>query len=645
MLYKEISVMKHILIFFCLSQIFTTATAQSTNTTDSLLQLVQKEINPKKKFDLYITLGGRYIFTNADSAVFFNTKALEIAKELKVDSLLANAYYAIASIEATRNNYTSAISNCDSAFKYFSAAGNTLALAMVRNVQGGVYTVSGRNELASQMYFDAIEYTKSDTASARILYTYHNLVILLNNMDKHDKALEYAIKQYEWAKRLNIPDEVAYACSNIADTYLELKDSANAKIYINRFIEAYKHTADPYLQVIGKNQMGMLKYIEKNYEASAQFFLQSLALNNNLVDQQLGCIALLSLGRVYQKMNKYSMADSCFLKAINISRELNIKEERKSAFELLVANALIQKDYKKAYTYMESLQKIRDTLLNEKSEMALADAEAKYKLGEKQHELELAHAERRIQAADASRQKTSKLIILFSAIAILVITALIFNRYKLKKELEKHNLLLEERTRIGRELHDDLGGGLSTIRLMTEMIKDPQFGMNGTYLDNISSKSRELIQNMNEIVWSLNNGNDNLAGMIVYIRQYAGSFLEDANIQLSFVQQQTIPDIEVEGHTRRHIFLLVKETLHNIVKHSGADEVKIHISVDDHFIISIADNGRGISNTQKEVPGNGLRNIRQRIAELNGSFQILQQQGTTLVFSIPCSSLYNKSVS
>ncbi|MFT3945481.1 MAG: ATP-binding protein [Agriterribacter sp.] len=397
---------------------------------------------------------------------------------------------------------------------------------------------------------------------------------------------------------------------------MELKDSANAAIYINKFIEA-----------------------------SAQYFLQSLTLNNNLVDQQLGCITLLSLGRVYQKMNNYAKADSCFLKAIDISYELNIKEERKSAFEMLVANAMAQKDYRKAYTYMESLQSIRDTLLNEKTEMALADAEAKYKLGEKQQELELANAEKKPQAADASRQKTGKLIILFSAIGLLLIAALLFNRYKLKKELEKHNLLLEERTRIGRELHDDLGGGLSTIRLMTEMIKDPQFGLNGSYLDNISFKSGELIQNMNEIVWSLNNSNDNIAGMIVYIRQYAGTFLEDANIHLSFHQPQTIPAVEVVGHTRRHIFLVVKEALHNIVKHSGAGEVSIDISIDNYFTVSIADNGKGISNVQKEAPGNGLRNMQQRIAVLKGQFQIIQQEGTTLIFSIPCTSLYNKSVS
>ncbi|MFT4016846.1 MAG: tetratricopeptide repeat protein [Agriterribacter sp.] len=619
--------------------------AQNRYVIDSLLRQVSKEISPHKKYGAFIALAGEFVFTNADSAILFNTKSLEIAKSLKIDSLLANAYYAIASIEATRNNYDAALLNCDSAFKYFTNAGNKLALAMVRNVQGGVCMASGKNEMASQMFFDAIDYTKSDTASARILFTYHNLVILLNNMDKHQKALEYSFKQFEWAKRLNIPDEIAYACSNIVDTYIELKDSTRAVQYINEFVRVSKETQDPYLKVIAKNQLGILKYVQKQYDQSADYFTQSLQLNNNLIDQQLGCITLLSLGKVYQKMKLYNKADSCFLRAIAISRELHIKEEIKSAYALLTENAVVQNDFKNAFGYMQTLQNIKDTVLTEKAESALAEAETKYKLGEKQQEIELLAAEKKLEAANVATQKTHKLIILFSSVGLLLIAGLLFNRYVLKKKIEQHTILLNERTRISRELHDDLGGGLSTIRLMTEMIKDPQFGMNGSYLNNISFKSRELIQNMNEIVWSLNNNNDNLAGMIVYIRQYAGTFLEDANIILSFEQQQTIPDLEVDGYTRRHIFLLTKEALHNIVKHSGASEVKIHIHIDNYFTVSIADNGKGISDAQREIPGNGLRNMQQRIDVLKGRFQIMQKAGTRIIFSIPCTSLYNKSVS
>lgn len=211
-------------------------------------------------------------------------------------------------------------------------------------------------------------------------------------------------------------------------------------------------------------------------------------------------------------------------------------------------------------------------------------------------------------------------------------------------EIARQIAVEQERARISAELHDDLGGGLSTIRLMAEMIKDPQFGINGDYLNNISCKSGELIQNMNEIVWSLNNNNDTFAAMILYLKQYAGAFLEEAGIRLSFKQPSKMPVIEVNGNIRRQVFLVAKEALNNIVRHSKADYVEIHITLGDQLHITIADNGKGIDTAGKELTGNGLHNMKQRIENLKGQFEIIYQQGTHILFSVPFSSLYNKSV-
>lgn len=620
--------------------------AQNLHSVDSLLKIVTFDKNLLKKYQAFITLGGEYVFTNADSSIIYDKAALSVAKELKNDSLIANAYYAIASIEATRNNYEPALHYCDSAFTFFKKTNNIYALAMVRNVQGGVYMASGKNEQASLMFFDAVDYTKSDTESNRILFTYHNLVILFNGMDKHEKALEYAFKQYQWAKRINIPEEIGYACSNIVDTYLALKDSAKTITYINEFLNTTKNTQDLYLQVVGKNQLGILSTIKKNYQQAASFFLQSLKLNNNLVDQQLGCICLLNLGKTYQKMKLYEKADSCFLKAIDITYQLNIKVERKEAYEMLMQDAAATSRFNKAFIYAGLLQCLKDSLLNEKSENALADAETRYKLDEKNKELELIQAEQKLRVSDLSRQRTQKFIFLFATLTVLVISLLIFNRYKLKKRIEQQELILKERTRISQELHDDLGGGLSTIRLMTEMVKDPQFGLNGNYLENISAKSKELIQSMNEIVWSLNTNNDNLKGTIAYVRQYAGSFLQDAKIDVEFDLPNEIKDLEVDGEVRRHIFLLVKEALHNVVKHAAATKTKITITCDDHLLkIQICDNGKGFHKAPEDLKyGNGLTNMKKRVDALHGDIKIENQFGTSILFTIPVSSLYNKSV-
>ncbi len=224
----------------------------------------------------------------------------------------------------------------------------------------------------------------------------------------------------------------------------------------------------------------------------------------------------------------------------------------------------------------------------------------------------------------------------------------IIQRQEIEKIEAAYRAKEQERARISGELHDDLGGGLSTIRLMTEMARDATFGLNGAYLEKISARTKELMQNMNEIIWSLNNSNDTLQSMISYIRQYAANIRESTGWEMMFEQSGIAYDHIVTGTVRRHIFLLVKEALNNVLKHAHATKLAMRISHEEHGIsISISDNGVGMLlpdpvDTMKRQ-GNGLNNMRERIKALNGAMHILHKNGTTVVFHIPSGSLYNKS--
>ena len=191
-----------------------------------------------------------------------------------------------------------------------------------------------------------------------------------------------------------------------------------------------------------------------------------------------------------------------------------------------------------------------------------------------------------------------------------------------------------ERVRISNELHDDLGGELSAIRLLSEMKTSnisPQ-----QQLSKISSSSGELVQKMNEIVWALNVNNDSLQSLVAYIRRYAVKYLDDVGIDCSFDQPDKIPDKEVDGIIRRNIFLLIKETLNNVVKHSHATGVNINVRVKENLQITIQDNGKGIPDGMLQNGiGNGLRNMQQRVKDLEGSIEIKNHNGTTVQFNLP----------
>lgn len=212
---------------------------------------------------------------------------------------------------------------------------------------------------------------------------------------------------------------------------------------------------------------------------------------------------------------------------------------------------------------------------------------------------------------------------------------------KEKNEQKKIAAVLQTmRKEISYELQTELGDGLSGIKLMSEMIKQRMGDQHLKELERISENSERLVQSMNEIVWSLNHANDNLPGMISYLREYAMSFTEQVGIACEIIMPDNISNIQLSGDVRRHIFLSVKEALHNVVKHAGAQNVKISFSLTDKLFITIADDGKGMrEDTPQYSSGNGLRNMERRMQQLHGEFKVISQQGTTVYFTVPIAPL------
>ncbi|MFT3945484.1 MAG: two-component regulator propeller domain-containing protein [Agriterribacter sp.] len=238
----------------------------------------------------------------------------------------------------------------------------------------------------------------------------------------------------------------------------------------------------------------------------------------------------------------------------------------------------------------------------------------------------------------------------FKSIAVLLSLGMIYlvirnyvNRklYRQKKELELQNAVAVERSRISTELHDDLGSGLSTIRILSQTLN----GNGNSNLEKISTHSQELIQKMREIVWALNNENDTLDQLISYTRRQSSIMLENAGISYQYNVPDTIPEIKVTGGNRRHIQLLVKEAIHNIIKHARAEEVLITIAINDHLTITIHDNGIGLPKTFIYASsGNGIRNMKKHTEALQGILTIENHIGTTIRISMPLQGLSHESV-
>lgn len=184
-------------------------------------------------------------------------------------------------------------------------------------------------------------------------------------------------------------------------------------------------------------------------------------------------------------------------------------------------------------------------------------------------------------------------------------------------------------------MHDDLGAGLSSIRFLSEKVKRNTFSdVTRHDADKIVVNSDELVQKMNEIIWAMNEKNDMLEDLIFYTRNYAVEYCEENNLACHIQLPETVPQIFVSGEVRRNVFLTVKESLHNIVKHAGATKVTVIFSAGKKLVVSIQDNGSGLTGI-KQRDGNGLNNMKNRVESIGGSLDITNLNGVLVTVKVP----------
>jgi len=232
------------------------------------------------------------------------------------------------------------------------------------------------------------------------------------------------------------------------------------------------------------------------------------------------------------------------------------------------------------------------------------------------------------------------LALVLVALSVLVIRAYIRRRLlRQRLELESHQAIEKERTRIATDMHDELGAGLSRIKFLSETIgikKQQQLPIEEE-ITGIRRYSHEMIDKMGEIVWALNERNDSLSDLLSYTRSYAAEYLLQAGIRCQVESPADLPSCFVSGEFRRNVYLTIKEALHNIVKHSQAERVIIRMTVQPgrFLTITIEDDGIGFDRENIRPYANGLNNMLRRIGDLGGTLYIYTGPGTTVRLSVP----------
>jgi len=234
------------------------------------------------------------------------------------------------------------------------------------------------------------------------------------------------------------------------------------------------------------------------------------------------------------------------------------------------------------------------------------------------------------------------MLALFTLCVIAIVRYVSFRRLRIQvRQLEQQTLLHKERARIAKDIHDDLGANLTQIALLSELTRQDMAApvKAGEHVEKISSTARQVMKSLDEIVWAVNPRNDTLPHLVDYLGQFTLDFLRGApGIRCRLDLPEHPPELNVPADIRHNLFLAVKEALNNIVKHAAAKEVRLGVDVSNGKLrVVVTDDGQGFESPPQDAWADGLRNMRQRMAEIGGECAIESHAGTgtTITFDVP----------
>ncbi len=213
-------------------------------------------------------------------------------------------------------------------------------------------------------------------------------------------------------------------------------------------------------------------------------------------------------------------------------------------------------------------------------------------------------------------------------------------RMQLKLErLEWQRSLERERARIARDIHDDLGAGLTRISMLSAATRErlKRSAAPPKELEEISGTSQELVRVLDEIVWVVNPKHDKLYSLVAYCGQYAQDFFKTTPLRCRLDLAFDLPDWTLTSQMRHSLFLAFKEALNNVACHAQAHTVEISAHIETGgFTLAVKDDGQGFEPQRTGAAGNGLSNMQHRLAELGGGCLIHSAPGagTTVKFMI-----------
>lgn len=630
--------------------------AQSQTTIsniDSTLRVLKKSKNDTSKVILLQEIAGHYNITDLPKGKKYGFEALELAQELNFDfgEILANNV--IANYYQRTNNYKLALKHYNDALAISKRIKSDKGLAIVYNNIGIVHTNQGKYQLAIENYLLALKSEERQHNKIGVAQGYNNIGVVYYYMGNLEKTIEYISKSVKISEKIGRDSDVINGCVNMAAIAELQEDYAGAIKYYEKALRLTRKIADRQEESHILGNIAITYSKQGEYNESNAFHARSIALKDSLGDSSGLAHSYMNFGAALVKQNRFSEAETMILKGVEIAKTLDIKIVLRDGYSSL--SDLYEKTnrFELANTYLKKHIAVKDEMFNKESADKISELEVEYQTQKK--EKEIAENKVIIQKEKLKTQRKNNMLIALGILvfAILVISIVLIRQQQFKqRKLRDENLLKdqlaeermknqlhEERLRISRDLHDNIGSQLTFLTSSMDNLKfTSQEPKVNSKLDELTDFTRSTVTKLRDTIWAMNKENLSVDDFRARLNMHINSVqsLIDS-ITFNLDTDSDLPQIELSPIKGIYLFRAIQEAINNSVKYSKADQIDISLHVINHTLsISVMDNGIGFD-METVQRGDGLNNMTFRLQEIGGnaSIESVVDGGTICRFELP----------
>jgi len=649
-----------------------------SRTDDSLLQVVHENKNDNATFRAFKKIGELNEKTNARQAIFFYRQAIEFpfrtiyAKEFvgifnslgalyhvqgQYDSSLIEHRQALLLaqqfsfkneiVKACRGialNYMQQSQN-DSARYYLNFALPISLQLPDQSLRASVYIDLGYCWLEETNSTEALgqfikaaaiyEDIKDADGLGKALVNIGNIESILG---QYEKALDYTTRALRISEENNSDANIAYCHRLLGRIYRKQKKYNDALREYDQAIKIYRKQGDLRNEADTFQSIGNIYFDLRQYDEALRQYKMSLSIAMTIHNPSQISYAYSGIGSAWNELKNFPKAIAYFDSSIAIARETKNRYLIMDAYEAKSSIFSNLKRYREALKFHQLYADLKDSLVQEENRQGTQEMEAKYQNEKKQDQIELLQKDQLLKNISLQQNRTIQTAMVVAFILLIVIGLLVFNRYRIIHQANRHMEIERMRNEIARDLHDDMGSTLSSIQIISQLaLKENQSAPSAKYFLRIAENAAKMMESMSDMVWSINPENDSLQKMLVKMKEFSAEILEPKNINYQFQGEETLNGTVLDVAKRKNIFLIFKESINNAAKYSEGSFIEIQIAnVANDLHLTIRDNGKGFD-PAKTQGGNGLKNMRNRAREINAAFNLetLEGKGTILKLKLP----------